>query len=151
VFLLLWDLTDPDKPGGDTAKFQQLQASYNEILKRKAESAEAEKAINGGDSDAEEDEEDEDKDMEKKGKGKKSKSKMESEREKAERVLADLATVLEEVKAVSFFIILSSLTCHHSYPYHYHYEDIFFQKQSRILSSEITKNIIKRSLLYWLT
>ena len=33
----------PDKPGGDTAKFQQLQASYHEILKKKAEAAELER------------------------------------------------------------------------------------------------------------
>lgn len=39
---------DPDKPGGDTAKFQQLQASYQEILKKKAEAAATEKEMNGG-------------------------------------------------------------------------------------------------------
>jgi hypothetical protein len=40
---------DPDKPGGDTAKFQQLQASYQEILKKKAEAVATEKEMNGGD------------------------------------------------------------------------------------------------------
>ena len=45
---LFLSLTDPDKPGGDTAKFQQLQASYQEILKKKAEAAATEKEMNGG-------------------------------------------------------------------------------------------------------
>ena len=48
--------SDPDKPGGDTAKFQQLQASYQEILKKKAEAAATEKEMNGGEYNKKEDE-----------------------------------------------------------------------------------------------
>ena len=48
LYVCLCLLSDPDKPGGDTAKFQQLQASYQEILKKKAEAAATEREINGG-------------------------------------------------------------------------------------------------------
>ena len=90
----------PDKPGGDTAKFQQLQASYHEILKKKAEASELEREMRGGgdgdkDDDGERKEEDGAGGGEKKGKAR---SAAECEAERARHVLEGLGEVLEQVK-----------------------------------------------------
>ncbi len=91
----------PDKPGGDTAKFQQLQASYHEILKKKAESAAMEREMRGDDEEEEDkEEEDEEKRREKREQREKAKkpSAAEGEAERAGHVLEGLGEVLEQVK-----------------------------------------------------
>ena len=90
----------PDKPGGDTAKFQKLQESYHEILKKKAEAAALDREMRGDEGEDEEDEEEkdeEDKEKKKDKKKEKKRSPAECEAEKAAHVVEGLGEVLEQV------------------------------------------------------
>ena len=90
----------PDKPGGDTAKFQKLQESYHEILKKKAEAAALDREMRGDEGEDEEDEEEkdeEDKEKKKDTKKEKTRSPADCEAEKAAHVVEGLGEVLEQV------------------------------------------------------
>lgn len=89
----------PDKPGGNTAKFQQLQASYQEILRKKAEAKATEREMRGGDEeDGYESFSDREDDERKEKKAPRKRSAAEEERERAVSVLEGLGDVLEQVK-----------------------------------------------------
>ena len=90
----------PDKPGGDTAKFQKLQESYHEILKKKAEAAALDREMRGDEGEDEDDEEEKDEEEKEKKKDKKKEKKRspaECEAEKAAHVVEGLGEVLEQV------------------------------------------------------
>ena len=106
----------PDKPGGDTAKFQKLQESYHEILKKKAEAAALDREMRGDEEDEdEEDEEEKDEEEKQKKKDKKKdkkRSPAECEAEKAAHVVEGLGEVLEQVLLMMYPLMIHSLMIH---------------------------------------